>query len=88
MLTFVLTVIFDLVVAIAVGLMLTCLLFMRRMADVAVVSEWKYIEAGEADNGLYRPVPEGVMVYEINGPMFFAAAKNALGHAFYYRTIR
>ena len=74
MLTFVLTVIFDLVVAIAAGLMLACLLFMRRMADVAVVSEWKYIEAGEADNGLYRPVPEGVMVYEINGPMFFAAA--------------
>ena len=74
LLTFVLTVVFDLVVAIAVGLMLACLLFMRRMADVAVVSEWKYIEAGESDNGLYRPVPEGVMVYEINGPMFFAAA--------------
>lgn len=73
-LTFVLTVVFDLVVAIAVGLMLACLLFMRRMADVAVVSEWKYVEAGEADNDLYRPVPEGVMVYEINGPMFFAAA--------------
>ena len=73
-LTFVLTVVFDLVVAIAVGLMLACLLFMRRMADVAVVSEWKYIEAGEADNGLYRSVPERVMVYEINGPMFFAAA--------------
>ena len=74
LLTFVLTVVFDLVVAIAVGLLLACLLFMRRMADVAVVSEWKYIEAGEADNGLYRPVPERVMVYEINGPMFFAAA--------------
>ena len=73
-LTFALTVVFDLVVAIAVGLMLACLLFMRRMADVAVVSEWKYVEAGEADNGLYRSVPEGVMVYEINGPMFFAAA--------------
>ena len=74
LLTFVLTVVFDLVVAIAVGLMLACLLFMRRMADVAVVSEWKYIEAGETDNGLYRPVPGYVMVYEINGPMFFAAA--------------
>lgn len=73
-LTFVLTVVFDLVVAIAVGLMLACLLFMRRMADVAVISEWKYIEAGKADNGPYRPVPERVMVYEINGPMFFAAA--------------
>lgn len=73
-LTFVLTVVFDLVVAIAVGLMLACLLFMRRMADVAVISEWKYIEAGEDSNGLYRSVPERVMVYEINGPMFFAAA--------------
>lgn len=74
-LTFVLTVVFDLVVAIAVGLMLACLLFMKRMADVAVISEWKYIETGEGENSLYRPVPGGVMVYEITGPMFFAAAE-------------
>lgn len=74
-LTFVLTVVFDLVVAIAVGLMLACLLFMKRMADVAVISEWKYIETGEGENSLYRPVPCGVMVYEITGPMFFAAAE-------------
>jgi SulP family sulfate permease len=44
--TFLLTVLFDLVVAIVVGLSLACLLFMKRMADVAVVKEWEYVEDG------------------------------------------
>lgn len=44
LLTFFLTVVFDLVVAIGVGLTLACLLFMKRMADVAVVEEWEYVE--------------------------------------------
>ncbi len=73
-LTFFLTVAFDLVVAIAVGLSLACLLFMKRMADVAVVKEWEYIEDSQDDQGRFRPVPSHVMVYEINGPMFFGAA--------------
>ena len=73
-LTFFLTVVFDLVVAIAVGLSLACLLFMKRMADVAVVKEWEYIEDSQDDQGRFRPVPSHVMVYEINGPMFFGAA--------------
>ena len=72
--TFLLTVIFDLVVAIAVGLSLACLLFMKRMADVAVVKEWEYVEDTGDDQGRLKPVPPYVMVYEITGPMFFGAA--------------
>ncbi len=72
--TFLLTVAFDLVVAIIVGLSLACLLFMKRMADVAVVKEWEYIEDTGDDQGRLKPVPSHVMVYEITGPMFFGAA--------------
>lgn len=74
LITFVLTVVFDLVVAIAVGLLLACLLFMKRMADVAQIEEWEYVEVGEEYEGHFKPVPEHVMVYEITGPMFFGAA--------------
>lgn len=73
-LTFLLTVIFDLVVAIVVGLSLACLLFMKRMADVAVVKEWDYVENSKDDQGRLKSVPPHVMVYEIIGPMFFGAA--------------
>ena len=72
--TFLLTVVFDLVVAIAVGLSLACLLFMKRMADVAVVKEWDYVEDTGDDQGRLKPVPPHVMVFEISGPMFFGAA--------------
>ena len=72
--TFLLTVVFDLVVAIVVGLSLACLLFMKRMADVAVVKEWEYIEDTGDSQGRLKPVPTHVMVYEISGPMFFGAA--------------
>ena len=72
--TFLLTVMFDLVVAIVVGLSLACLLFMTRMADVAVVKEWEYVEDTGDDKGRLKPVPAHVMVYEISGPMFFGAA--------------
>lgn len=73
-LTFFLTVVFDLVIAILVGLTLACLLFMKRMADVAVVKEWDYVEDSQDDRGRLKSVPSHVMVYEITGPMFFGAA--------------
>ncbi|MCI9156871.1 MAG: STAS domain-containing protein [Lawsonibacter sp.] len=72
--TFFLTVVFDLVVAIAVGLSLACLLFMKRMADVATVEEWDYVEDTGDDQGRLKPVPSHVMVYEFTGPLFFGAA--------------
>ncbi len=74
LLTFFLTVVFDLVVAIAVGLSLACLLFMKRMADVSSVKEWDYVEDTQDKQGRLKPVPAHVMVFEITGPMFFGAA--------------
>ena len=71
--TFVLTVVFDLVVAIVVGLLLACLLFIKRMADVAVVREWEYVEDGK-NPGRHKRVPGHVMVCEVTGPLFFGAA--------------
>ena len=72
--TFLLTVIFDLVVAIVVGLSLACLLFMKRMADVTEVKEWEYVEDTNDEQGRMKPVPAHVMVYELTGPIFFGAA--------------
>jgi len=78
--TFLLTVIFDLTIAIEVGLICACLLFMRRMAettDVKVISEEINPAEEESDFQLgnleHLTIPEGVEVYEINGPYFFGA---------------
>lgn len=72
--TFLLTVIFDLVIAIAVGLSLACLLFMKRMADESQFEEWDYVEESQEHLDRLKPVPSHVLVYEIIGPMFFGAA--------------
>ena len=78
--TFLLTVIFDLTIAIEVGLLCACLLFMRRMAettDVKVISD--EINPAEEDSDFqlgnleHLSIPDGVEVYEINGPYFFGA---------------
>ncbi len=66
-LTFALTVVFDLVVAIAVGIVLAAVLFLKRMADVTTVRRW---EDATAETG--KPIPAHTVVYEIRGPMFFA----------------
>lgn len=73
--TLIFTVIFDLVVAIGVGLVLAALLFMKRMADVTEGREWVDIddEESDPDNILLKKIPDNTRVYEINGPMFFAA---------------
>ncbi len=78
--TFLLTVIFDLTIAIEVGLICACLLFMRRMAettDVKVISDEIDPEEEQSDfqmgNLEHLTIPEGIEVYEINGPYFFGA---------------
>ena len=74
-LTFVLTVVFDLVVAIEIGLLVAVLLFMKRMADVTHIRPWtKHDEKVSDDNGRLKKIPKGTEVYEINGPMFFATS--------------
>ena len=77
--TFVLTVVFDLVVAIEVGILFAAILFMKRMSDVTQVEGWKYIQnENDPDAIELRKVPEGTLVYEISGPLFFAAADKLL----------
>ena len=73
--TFVLTVVFDLVVAIGVGMVMACVLLMKRMADESSVRGWKYIDPDDDPDSIeLRKVPQSVRVYEISGPMFFGAA--------------
>jgi len=75
--TFALTVIFDLVIAIEVGMILAAMLFMKRMSEESSVTGWKYIEE-EKDSIDLKVVPKNVRVYEITGPMFFGAADKIL----------
>lgn len=74
----VLTFAFDLVLAIEVGMVLSCFLFMKKMSDVTQVESWKYItdmDYEQQDEGLeLMEVPRNIRVYEISGPLFFAAA--------------
>ena len=78
--TFVLTVVFDLTIAIEIGLVLACLLFMRRMAETTNVSvltdEIDPDDESDLDASIleHLTIPDGVEVYEINGPYFFGVA--------------
>lgn len=72
--TFLLTIIFDLVVAIAVGMVMAVVLFMKRMADVTHIRMWSAAdEHSESDGGRLKQIPPHTAVFEIDGPMFFAA---------------
>ena len=76
----------DLMTAIEVGVILTACLFMKRMAEVTSVSGWKYVEDVDTIGDLtdkdvrqdLAKVPVRTLVYEISGPMFFAAADELL----------
>jgi SulP family sulfate permease len=71
---FFLTVIFDMVIAVSVGFVLAAILFMRRMADIteSTLRLDNTSELGRAE------LPRGVCLYEVNGPLFFGAAQNAM----------
>jgi SulP family sulfate permease len=68
-----LTIVFDMVVSVTVGIVLAALLFMKRMAEVSGVTL-----VGEGHPQLDEPLPRGVVLYEIAGPLFFGAAQKAL----------
>ncbi|MBP3826192.1 MAG: sulfate permease [Butyrivibrio sp.] len=73
--TFVLTIVFDLVVAIEIGMILACLLFMKRMSEESGITGWKYYDPDEDPDGPeLKDIPKHVRVYEISGPMFFGDA--------------
>lgn len=70
--TFVLTVVFDLVVAIEVGMLIAVVLFMKRMADVARIRTWKN---ADEDSERLKKIPDHTEVIEFEGPMFFASSE-------------
>jgi len=72
---YVLTVAFDMVLAVSVGIVLAALLFMGRMAELTHARILQD-EDGEEER---RMLPRGVALYEIAGPLFFGAAQNAMG---------
>lgn len=77
--TFTLTVVFDLVIAIEVGMILTALLFIKRMSDETSVKGWEYVdEDSDADSVELKVIPKNVRVYEISGPLFFGVADKIL----------
>ncbi|MBQ8210579.1 MAG: STAS domain-containing protein [Clostridia bacterium] len=77
--TFALTVVFDLVVAIEVGMVMAAMLFMKRMSDKTEVTGWKYSENEiDSESIELKTVPKNVRVYEITGPLFFGSADKIL----------
>src|SRR5450432_3421572 len=77
---FALTVVFDMVVAVSVGVVLAALMFMRRMAEI---TQARLTGGGEDDRAAGNEIPEGlekkVAIYDIAGPLFFGAAQKAMG---------
>ncbi len=77
--TFALTVIFDLVVAIEIGLILTAILFIKRITEESSVTGWKYIDNETDTESLeLKVIPKNVRVYEVSGPLFFGVADKIL----------
>ncbi len=70
-LSFALTVIFDLVIAIEIGILLAMILFMKQMSEVTEVRKW---EQAEEEDDRMKEIPPNTRVFEINGPMFFATS--------------
>ncbi|MDE7315734.1 MAG: sulfate permease [Mucispirillum sp.] len=88
--TFILTIVIDLTAAVQVGVVLAALLFMKRMSDVTSMSKMNFDASEKTAHDITDPdatsnkdIPEGVEVYEINGPFFFGVADmliNTLEH--------
>jgi SulP family sulfate permease len=70
---FALTVVFDMVVSVTVGVVLASLLFMRRMAEASGVTR-----VLDSQPGLEQPLPRGMVLFRIHGPLFFGASQKAL----------
>ncbi|MET0592270.1 MAG: C4-dicarboxylic acid transporter DauA [Polyangiaceae bacterium] len=71
---FLLTVFFDMVVAVSVGFVLAAILFMRRMSELTE----SRMQLDSSEEGTVAALPAGVVLYEINGPLFFGAAQKAM----------
>ncbi len=76
--TILMAVVFDLMVSIVIGFIVSNILFMRRMSEVASVNSWRYIEDEPVEDSSLRTLPPHTEVFEISGPMFFAASEKLL----------
>ena len=74
LLTFALTIVFDLVTAIGIGMIITVVLFMKMVSEETEVRGWEYYCDKDSEVTHLRELPKSVRVYEINGPMFFGMA--------------
>jgi SulP family sulfate permease len=72
---FLLTVFFDMIVAVSVGFVLAAILFMGRMSELTE----SHLRLDSSEDGAEKALPPGVVMYEINGPLFFGAAQKAMG---------
>jgi SulP family sulfate permease len=70
-----LTVVFDMVISVTAGVLLAAMLFVKRMSDVSGVRPFA---EGESHPDLDGPLPRGVVLYDVAGPLFFGAAQKAV----------
>ena len=71
--TFAATILLNLVYAIVIGLILACVLFLKRMSEVTEIKGWTYVDQSEGEENNYMALPKGTLVFEITGPLFFGA---------------
>ena len=76
---FVLTVVFDMVVAVSVGVVLAALLFMRRMAEITHTRLTGEGTRGAGPTGIPAGLEKKIAIYDVAGPLFFGAAQKAVG---------
>lgn len=89
--TFVTGVVFDLLTAVEVGVFLSAILFLRRMTSVTSIRRWlnlKYDTPYEGQTQEYREIPKHTLVYEIEGPIFFATVDNLIEQIVWKETTR
>lgn len=76
LITFILTVFGDLVIAVNIGVLLACLLFMKRMSEAVVIAQQVHEELIEETGNIDFKLPPNTVVFTIEGPFFFGAAQH------------
>lgn len=90
MTTFVAGVVVDLLFAVEVGVLLSAVLFLRKISNATTIRQWTDVYDGAPDPGnpqksQMKPIPKNTLVYEIDGPMFFATIEELIGHMSIHR---
>ncbi len=91
--TFVTGVVFDLLTAVEVGVFLSAILFLRRMTNVTTIRQWTDLSEDTASNAEgaakdYKVIPKHTLVYEIEGPVFFATVDQLIGKIVFTETTK